>query len=373
MALRSQGVDCAAVATQTYIEDRVRWILKRLQEDPPDVFVPNAMLPSYYAGRWAREAGIPTVGILHSDDSYHRGLLNEFVFGDTDYRLSALVCVSRFLEQEVLRRRPHGVLIRRIPCGVPIPEDMAQLPTGRMRLVYTGRLVEEQKRISELTRALCRVVREVESTEAFIYGEGPAATQVDQIVSSDGNGLPIHFAGRVDSDRIQEHLQKGHVLVLLSDYEGLPISMMEAMASGVVPICLRTRSGAVELIEHDKTGLLVSNRGDDFVNAARRLRCEPDTWERLSLAARAKMQAEYSSEASAASWETLLRALSDNSQTKRVVKAPRQVVLPPIPAALAHGHMRKPPFLMLVLRGGWRFARRVFHRVLRRNSHPSST
>jgi colanic acid/amylovoran biosynthesis glycosyltransferase len=366
IAFHSQGIDCPAVSTPVYIEDRVRWVLKKIREDPPDVFVPNLMLPAYYAGRWVREAGIPSVGVLHSDDTYHHGLVREFVFGDIRYRLSAMVCVSKFIEQEVLRQCPDRVLIRRIPCGVPLPQLIAQSPTGRMKFVYTGRLDEEQKRISDLTHAFCRVVRDVPNTEAVIYGDGPASQTVKLIISEEGKGLPVSFAGRVDSDQIQAHLQTSHVFVLLSDYEGLSISVMEAMASGVVPICLRTRSGSSELIEDGVTGLLVSDRGDDFVNAVRRLRDEPDTWERLSRGARARIEAEYSSEGSATRWEALLGELSEASQIKQLVKIPRHLVLPPIPPEWAPGHMRKPPLLSLITQGAWRLTKKVSRRGTKR-------
>jgi hypothetical protein len=77
-----------------FTERHVQWILDRVVEDPPDVFVPNLMVPAFYAGRWVRQAGIPTVGVLHSDDCFHRGIVSEFVCGSNAYRLSALVCVS---------------------------------------------------------------------------------------------------------------------------------------------------------------------------------------------------------------------------------------------------------------------------------------
>ena len=53
---------------------------------------------------------------------------------------------------------------------------------------------------------------------------------------------------------------------------GLPIALIEAMACGVVPICLQTRSG---FVEHGVTGLLVRDRGKDFIAAVQRLRQEP--------------------------------------------------------------------------------------------------
>lgn len=364
VAFREQGIDCPATSRPTYIDHQIRWILTRLRENPPDVFVPHTLVAAHYAGRWVREAGIPTLSVIHSDDATWRAILDQFVFGDPAYRLSAVVAVSSFLEQQILDRNPGDVLVHRIPCGVPVPQNMARMPASRMRVIYTGRLVEKQKRVSELTRALCRAVREVPNTEAVIYGDGPSTVDVKQIIATEGVGLPVRLAGRVESDQIQEHLLASHVLVLLSDYEGLPASLMEAMAAGVVVVCLRMRSGVPELIEHDETGLLVEDRGDDFVRAVRRLRDEPETWQRLSLAARGRIEAEYSDVSGAASWVKLLRELSETFQQKRTIHVPRRISLPPIPPELAQGHMKRPLLPVLFFRGGWRWAGRISRRVI---------
>src|SRR5215813_12015525 len=131
-SLRQAGFNCATPEREIkYTKQRVRWIFDRLTEDPPDVFVINAVYPAaYYAGRWLREAGIPTVGICHGGGmmNFYPGLLDEFVLGRAAYQVSAFVCVSKGLEQAVLERRPKGILVRSIPYGVPIPESVAKKP-----------------------------------------------------------------------------------------------------------------------------------------------------------------------------------------------------------------------------------------------------
>ena len=172
-SLRQAGFSCATVSEEEikYTEQRVRWILDRLAEDPPDVFVSSAVYPAaYYAGRWLREVGIPTVGICHGGGmmNFYQGLLDEFVLDRADYQVSAFVCISKFLEQDVLERHPNGIQVRSISYGVPLLEHVAQKPNGRLRLAYLGRLAEEQKRISEVIHGLCRAAREVPGTEALI-------------------------------------------------------------------------------------------------------------------------------------------------------------------------------------------------------------
>jgi glycogen synthase len=217
--------------------------------------------------------------------------------------------------------------------------------------MYVGRLVEEQKRITEVTRALCRVVREVSETEAVIYGEGPEAPKVKEIISTEGRGLPVRFAGRIDNDLMQDHLAQGHALVLLSDYEGLPVALMEAMACGVVPICLQTRSGVGELVEQGVTGLLVRDRANDFIAAVRKLRREPLLWQRLSSAARAKIEDDYTNELAAEKWKDLFTRLQQSSGRPLALAVPRQLGLPPLHPSLAREDRRRPAIPVMIVRG----------------------
>lgn len=348
--LRQIGVDCQEIPLPYYTERQAGWILEKLAAEPPDIFVPNCMVPALYASRWVREAGIPTVGVLHNDDAQHRAIISEFVVGESAYQLSSVVGVSQFLEQQVLQQKHQGTLVKRISHGVPLPPQVASAPTERLRLAYVGRLAEEQKRISELTRALCRVLQEVSNTEAVIYGSGPDQPAVEQILQEEGKGLPIYLAGLVESEQVQEHLLNCQVLVLLSDYEGLGLAVMEAMACGVVPICLRIRCGIPDLVEDGVTGLLVSDRGDDFVAAVRRLRHEPGLWERLSQQARAKMQTEYSNKVCADRWEKFLWELHQGTGPRRQIKVPSQFNLPPVNPDLASLDPREPPLHIKILR-----------------------
>jgi colanic acid/amylovoran biosynthesis glycosyltransferase len=358
--LRSQGFDCPAIPAPSTTEERVRWILERLQENPPDVFVPNLVVAGYLAGQWVRDAGIPTLGILHSDDAFYRAFQDQFVFGRPQDRLSALVCVSQELERQVMDRRPASTRIARIRYGVPVPLDAVQRRPRTLRVAYVGRLVEEQKRISEVTRAFCRVTREVPGTEAVIYGEGPDRILVEKILKDEAAGS-VRLGGLVDSNQIQQHMLACDVIVLLSDYEGLPIALMEAMACGCVPVCLRMRSGIPELVADGVNGLLVDDRGDGFEAAIRRLRDEPGLWQRLSLAAKARIQEEFSDTVCNGKWAGMLHELHASAEPRKVIKIPRRIRLPNWNPALETAENRlKPPALPLRLwRKGRIFAGRV--------------
>jgi colanic acid/amylovoran biosynthesis glycosyltransferase len=364
--LRNLGIPCEQAACHERSHDRIQWVLQQLRHNPPDIFVPNLVVAGYFAGRWVRAAGIPTVGVLHSDDAFYRGIQDEFVFGRKDYRLTALACVSRALEEQVLLRQPADTSVHRIPYGVRVPRRYVEHKPGRLRLAYVGRLDEEQKRISELAMALCHVVRKIPGTEAVLYGDGPDRGQVEAVLAMEGKGLPVILAGRVANEQIQSELLQCDVLVLLSDYEGLPIAVLEAMACGVVPVVMRMRSGIPELVEDDVTGLVVNDRGDGFLEAIERLQNEAGLWERLSRAARARAESEYSHDHSVGQWADLLHRLHTQAGNRGGIRIPTRLALPPVNRALASADPR-PIGTQLALRlykRGRKFAGKIRRRIM---------
>ena len=323
LSLRKSGIGCITCSEKEYVstELRIQWLLDQLSGDPPDVFVINMVVPAaYYAAKWLRHAGVPTVGVCHVGVGHplYRGLINSFVLGDSDYRVPTLVCVSQYLEQDVVKSVPLGISVKYVPCGVRIPSAVAEEPHDKLRLAYVGRLAEEAKRVVEVTEALCRAVREVPGTEAFIYGDGDERRSVERVLS-ENSSLPVHLVGAIEYDRVYEHLLECHVIVLLSDWEGFGRAMLEGMACGLVPIGFRfARGGGQELIDDGVTGLLVNDRGADFVNAVRRLRADLGLWRRLADSARALAIARYSMKACVDQWCDLLSELAKGGLKKPI-------------------------------------------------------
>ena len=172
--------------------------------------------------------------------------------------------------------------VARIAYGINIPDLAVTRAGSGLRLAYVGRLVEEQKRISDVVRALARASAEVPETTAVIYGDGPDRMHVSRLLANEFPDRPVRLAGPVDSEKLQSMLLQVDVIVLLSDYEGLPIALLEAMACGCVPVCLRGRSGISELVVDGETGIVVNDRQTGFVRAIDKLYQDPALWSRLS-------------------------------------------------------------------------------------------
>ncbi|OYT69784.1 MAG: hypothetical protein CFK52_12980 [Chloracidobacterium sp. CP2_5A] len=353
--LRRQGIGFDVFPNWETVEKKIHWILARVEDFRPTVFMPNFVIPAMYASRWLRPTRLATIGVIHSDDTYHRALLERFVAGAPAYRLTDVVAVSPYLMTAVERLATPETKTLYIPYGVPIPDATARWPKGEpLRLLYAGRLEEEQKRISEVARALCRAAQ-LPNVTATIAGDGRARAEVERILAEEGRGR-VTYVGMVDNARIQDLMAEHHVFVLLSDYEGLPISLMEAMAVGLTPICTPTRSGVIELIDDGQTGIIVPDRAEGFLAAVKRLAASPDEWRRLSQNARQHiLTAGYGLEACHKQWLDLLTQRSLTAKYPGQSLMPRRtrlLGLPPPHPDVEEDQWREPPPLVYYSRVG---------------------
>ena len=323
---RAQNVPCRWSPWQHDTYQAVRQCLRWLREDLPQVYIPNCIVPAYFAAAEAKRCGARTIGVLHSDDPFYWAIVDEFVDGSEQWRLNNLVTVSRFLHDAVRSNARSSMAVHEIPYGVTMPQKRAARPTERLRIIYTGRLAEEQKRISELARAFCRVARDHPHLEAWIVGAGRAEADVRRIIAAEAMDGRVILKGRVDPAHINEVLAECHIFVLLSDFEGLPVSLIEAMAVGLVPVCLETRSGVGEVISHMKNGIIVRDRENFFSDAVTYLVRNPEAASKMSAAARQTILDRYSEERCLAHWTELLLSnhsmISSDRQLKLRLKLP---------------------------------------------------
>lgn len=124
------------------------------------------------------------------------------------------------------------------PCpDSPVHPVLTRRP---IRLGFVGRVVREQKRIDRLP-VLCRKLDQAGVSFQFeVLGEGPDLPWLQRQFSNRTNVL-IH--GRQEGDRYWNVLRAWDAVIFFSDYEGLPIALLEALSAGVIPIYPRIGSG----------------------------------------------------------------------------------------------------------------------------------
>ncbi|MBL8298392.1 MAG: glycosyltransferase family 4 protein [Rhodanobacteraceae bacterium] len=210
-----------------------------------------------------------------------------------------------------------GERLQVIHCGV----DFAELPEqieGRMprRIVSVGRL-DPIKGFDVLVPALGQLRQRGVEFECTVIGEGPQRSQLEAQRAALGLEAALQLPGAQPQELVRAAIAQACVFVMPSvltpegNQDGIPVALMEAMASGAAVISTRV-SGIPELIEHDVSGLLVP-AGDEtaLADALQRLLTDADLRRRLGVAARARVKAEFDASTEAARLLTLFRKTVD--------------------------------------------------------------
>lgn len=308
-------------------EEKIKWTLQTLSVDPPDIFVPNMLVNAFFTSRWLKASAIPSVGVIHSDEKFYDGLIDVFVTGDETYKLTSIVTVSKYLFNRINLIKPPDVINRCIPCGVPIANAPTTSFTGTtLKLIYIGRLADKQKRISAVVKSMCKASNQIEGVEGIIYGHGDV-NRVMRLLKKYSTNDKVKFGGSLSNSEVFNALSTAQVFVLLSDFEGLPQSLLEAMACGLVPVCTDIKSGIPELITHGQTGVIVKNRTSSFVKAIQKLKTDRALCEEISRNVKNKV-IPYSIEACVVSWTNLLNELLPGNNVKKPITIPAEINLP---------------------------------------------
>ena len=261
------------------------------------------------------------------------------------YRLgrycNGIVCVSSHIRDLVVRNNPAlaeraHVIHNTSVSGSEVASRRRPRRTA-MSLVYTGRLVQYQKRILDfidLAEALDRtgVPYEISLIGEFAGKEGIQPVFEDRMREHLRDGRVTHL-GRLPRERILEELRRNAFFALLSDFEGLPLSLVEAMASGCIPMVAESPSGIPELVTDGQDGLIV--RGRDYDEWAKLL---VDLWEdrdrlkAMSRRARQTVRDRFTIETIGGQFDALCRNIADEITSGRYER----------PAPLSWGPGRSP-------------------------------
>ncbi len=142
---------------------------------------------------------------------------------------------------------------RVVPNGVDLEAFSAEPDPVAGRVLTVGRL-SAQKRPDLALRAFALVREGRAGAELHIAGGGPWLERTEALARDLGVAHDVRFLGLRND--VPALLSRAACFVLSSDYEGCPLSVIEAMAAGVPVVATRV-GGVPELIAHGRSGLLV--------------------------------------------------------------------------------------------------------------------
>lgn len=225
-----------------------------LEANAPCIYVPNY--------DFHRSSAVPVLSsevkvllVVHSDEEcYYESIARLGASAD------AVVAVSSTVERQLAARFPSlSSRLFRVPYGVPsTPGQRLQAdPHEPLRLLYCNRLSQYQKRIFDLPKLCVELQRLGLDFHLTVAGAGADERELKSRFGDSGLVDKVNMVGLLSAEEVQQALLRSDVFLLVSDFEGLPISLLEAMSAGCVPVVYEIESGVRDAIENEVSGILV--------------------------------------------------------------------------------------------------------------------
>lgn len=281
---------------------------KLIRAEKPDVIHVH-LYALKYAGIAAMGMKIPMVQTIHNVASYdaeHDKSINQMLYKSG--RVTP-VSLSREIQKTVtefygLSESETPVIYNGIDLNRCIPKEdyaLRQPP----EIIHVGRFWE-QKNHACMIHAVKLLKEQGQPVKLRFFGDGPLMEQTKQLAAEQGVTDCLEFCGV--SDRIFPHLNHADLFILPSKWEGMPMTIIEAMGTGL-PVIASDVGGVADMISPEHNGILISPDAARLAEAITRLLDRAEL--RARLGENAKIEAiRFSGQTMAKRYLSLYRELS---------------------------------------------------------------
>jgi phosphatidylinositol alpha-1,6-mannosyltransferase len=266
--------------------------------------------PGLAAVSLTRLTGKPFLAFLHGDElaqieqRRYQPLLRDTVLRNA----SVIVAANMFARQKALEtgidaKKVHlitpGVDLERFHPAPPSAELMRRYDlTGNVVLLTAARLVPK-KGHSMVIRAMSQVLHNYPHVRYLVVGDGPERQNLEHLAASLGVQHAVRFVGNVPNEQLAAFYQTCDVFVMPNrcveggDIETFGMVFIEANAAGK-PVIGGRSGGALEAVEHGRTGFLVNPDSiDDLVGALQALVSNEELRARVGAAGLRRVRTEF--------------------------------------------------------------------------------
>lgn len=255
--IEAAGSRVTALNARPGVRPSIIFHLARLfRERRIDIVHAHNTKPLLYAGPAAKLAEVR--GVAYTRHGQRRGATRR---QNALYRLASrcadrIICVSKDSMRCCLREGVDPRSIHTIWNGIDLERfNWAGVTSGGPAL-FVGRLTPE-KDVATLLHAASIVAARDRSFRLLVAGDGPCAADLRDLAASLNLGRHVQFLG--EARDVRPLLNGASMFVLPSVSEGLPLTVLEAMACGL-PVVATDVGGTPEAVEDGRTGLLVPPR-----------------------------------------------------------------------------------------------------------------
>jgi glycosyltransferase involved in cell wall biosynthesis len=278
--------------TSLIIEDRMAALYRKLAEFKPATVIANIGKEAYEMFRYLPK-GVKRIGMIHDLAMEPQRLLA--VYEDV---LDGVVVVNSHLLQDIRRIVPqmkssylaHGI---RTPNQPPRSAN----PSGPLKLIYFGRLdaCKGTRLFPEIIAALR--VRKV-PFQWTMHGSGPDEDWLRNRLAPEIAAGEVVLSSKVTQHELYSLVRQHDIFIMASDMEGGPLTLLEAMSLGLVPVCNEIPCMIQEVITPEN-GFRIPRTSEAYAESIAALNRDRSKLEQMSAAARNTITARYTSEAMA--------------------------------------------------------------------------
>ncbi|MCP4361890.1 MAG: glycosyltransferase family 4 protein, partial [Chloroflexi bacterium] len=228
--------------------------------------LPSTIIPNWSFGTYAACASIATdqpealrvIGFAHADGADYYDWLTHY-----EPIIHRFVAVSEEIAANIANLIPHRRQdIETRPYAVELPKNLQRNHSCHERplqLIYAGRISEKQKRVSDLIRLIEALDAAQVDFQFRIIGEGSDKGVLNKKIELLTPSLRrrVGLEDSISPEQMPGVWQSADIFILVSDYEGTSIAMLEAMAYGCVPVVTKV-SGTAAVIDPGRNGHLIS-------------------------------------------------------------------------------------------------------------------
>ena len=234
-----------------------------------------------------------------------------WLIGFTMRRAHALLVPSAYLVRVFAQ---YGLSAQTVPNIIDLARFQPAMHRPQRATILIARHLEPLYDHATALRAFALVRQSLPHASLIICGEGPELPRLQQLAESLNIQLATHFAGKTENTAMAAHYHQADLMLNPSLADNMPISVLEAWASGV-PVVSTNVGGVPDLIQDQVDGLLVPpGNAAAMAKAMLALLDNPDLAQRLASAGLVRAQ-RYS-------WSHVAPLL--NAQYRRVLKRPPQ-------------------------------------------------
>ncbi len=222
-----------------------------IMSDDPSVWKVSSFLPNVYK----------FVGVLHADEKYYYDIADRY-----KSFVNIWVAVSQRVRRELQRNAAfNSININVIPCGIFLPAERPVAVSGIscIKMLFVGRLNQYQKRVFDLLKIAAELKSKAADFHLTIIGDGKDRKQLEQETYATELNNQVEFKGWLSKAEVLSYLYQSDILLLTSDFEGMPIAVMEGLCAGCAIVSTKV-SGVEDLknIENADNCLWLNDVGD---------------------------------------------------------------------------------------------------------------